>query len=1330
MTEYFCLSGGSALSRFRLCRLQQKLREIVPAVGTLTATYVYLVMAGAALSRLQRSQLSTLLTAKPGLPPGTAASDSGISDPAVLVSPRLGTQTPWSTKATDIVRTCGLTQVLRVERCVCWQFQNLSASAWSAEDLPAEGWKALVLQLFDPMTESALPSAAGLQSVFLQAQPAPLRVVDIRQQGIVALHEANRRWGLALADKEITYLYNCFVQENRNPTDAELMMFAQVNSEHCRHKVFNAQWSIDNKPQPDSLFSMIRQSEQQHPLGTPVAYSDNAAVMSGGAGQYWMIDPQTGRYVARTEDISIVCKVETHNHPTAISPFAGAATGSGGEIRDEGATGRGSKPKAGVSGFSISNLRIPDAIEPWELPESRPSRIASSLDIMLDGPIGAASFNNEFGRPHVAGYFRSFEMAIPGHCGRIRRGYHKPLMLAGGIGSIRPELIHKLRIPPGSPLVVLGGPAMLIGLGGGAASSMKAGTQAEDLDFASVQRSNPEMQRRCQEVINACCAAGPESPVLSIHDVGAGGLSNALPELVHDSERGAVFELRDIPCADPGLSPMQIWSNEAQERYVLAIERSRLAQFAAICERERCPYAVVGSATREQSLFLNDRAADGNNGVGDKNAGEGHTRMTQPVAISMQVLFGNAPKMRRTTQRLACSNTPLKVGEIDISEALSRVLRHPTVADKSFLITIGDRSITGLVHRDQMVGPWQVPVADAGVLLRDYQGYAGEAIALGERPPLALINPKASARMAVAEALTNLLGVPLSARQDIRLSANWMAAVNIPGEDAALFDAVQAVATQLCIALGVSIPVGKDSLSMSVAWKDEQGLDCEVASPLSLVITAFAPVKDVRNCVTPQLQELDQGTDLYLLDLSGARQRLGGSILAQVYQQLGDSCPDIDDSALFRCGFDFVQDCLAQQWLLACHDRADGGLITTLCEMAFAARCALDIDLVSLGDDPLSALFNEELGIVLQIRQRDREEFLQAAAASGVVACLHRLGTPAIGSRIKIRLQGRSVINTTRVVLHRVWSQTSWRMQQLRDHPDCANQEYDRLLEPKDPGLHAHLTMEPNRIVSCPAINLGVAPKVAILREQGVNGHMEMARAFYEAGFVAEDITMSDLIVGHRKLEQFHGLAACGGFSYGDVLGAGQGWAKSVLFNGSMRRQFARFFEDVNHFVLGVCNGCQMLSAMRELIPGTEYWPDFIRNRSEQFEARTVMVGVQASNSLFFSGMQGSRLPVVVAHGEGRVCLSSLAQEQLGLRRQTVLQYVDHYGSVTEAYPFNPNGSVQGITGLSNADGRVLIMMPHPERVIRSVCMSWKPPTFPEFSPWLQLFHNARSWLS
>jgi len=1293
------LAGSAALTPFRREQLLRRLREIQPDLAGAECQFWHFVALCAPLAAGQVRILERLLTYGP-----RSESVTGVGDP-LLVVPRLGTISPWSSKATDIAHCCGLVPVKRIERGVAWYLQRADGAPLTLAERAR-----LEPLLHDRMTESVLAGFGDIGALFEQGQPAALRQLSLAGGARAAFEAANHDWGLALSADEIDYLVEHFTRLGRDPTDVELMMFAQANSEHCRHKIFNADWVIDGRPQDHSLFGMIRATHAASPGGTLVAYSDNAAVMEGPTAERFFPDAASHAYRRCEEPAHILMKVETHNHPTAISPYPGAATGSGGEIRDEGATGRGAKPKAGLTGFSVSNLRIPEAPQPWETDYGRPGRIVSALSIMLEGPIGGAAFNNEFGRPNLAGYFRAFEEEVGGEV----RGYHKPIMLAGGIGNIRPAHIHKTEFPPGTPLVVIGGPAMLIGLGGGAASSMTTGSSHEDLDFASVQRGNAEMQRRCQEVIDQCWALGPDNPILSIHDVGAGGLSNALPELVHGAGRGGRFELRAVPNDHPGMSPMEIWCNEAQERYVLAIDGGRLERFQSLCARERCPCAVLGEATAAGHLLVTDRQFT--------------DPATAPVDLDLSILLGKPPKMVRDVRREKRALVPFRTRGLDLREAIYRVLRLPTVASKNFLITIGDRSVTGLVCRDQMVGPWQVPVADCAATASGYHGFTGEAMSVGERTPLALIDAPASGRMAVGEALTNLAAARIRVLPDVKFSANWMAPAGHPGEDAALYDTVRAV-SELCQQLGVSIPVGKDSMSMKTVWADEKGPHA-VTAPVSLIMSAFAPVADVRKVLTPQLRTDRGPTELILIDLGRGRNRLGGSALAQVYKQVGDEAPDVDDSRVLKLFFHVIQALNELGYAIAYHDRSDGGLLACVCEMAFAGKTGVTLDLTPLGSDPVAALFSEELGAVIQVPTERHEGILNALKQAGLVRHAHTIGTLTDDDLISIRHEGRELFYDSRANLQRAWSETSYQIQKLRDHPLCAEQEHERLLDSADPGLNVQLTFDPAIDVAAPYIARGARPRIAILREQGVNGHVEMAAAFDRAGFEAVDVTMSDIISGRAELKDYKGFAACGGFSYGDVLGAGEGWAKSILFNVRAREQFEAFFRRNDSFALGVCNGCQMMSNLHELIPGADTWPHFVRNFSEQFEARTCLVEVPESPSVFFAGMAGARIPVAVAHGEGR---AEFAGEEL--LRQTVdsrlvaLRFVDNRGEPTIVYPNNPNGSPLGITGLTTPDGRFTILMPHPERVVRTVANSWHPDDWGEDGPWLRLFRNARVWV-
>jgi phosphoribosylformylglycinamidine synthase len=1301
------LRGSQAYSSFRIQKLLASVQAVVPSVKSIDTEYQHLVMLkneDQKLDEVELAKLERLLSYGPKM------QDVEHQGQRLFVLPRFGTISPWSTKASDIVDHCGLSKLARVERGIAFY---INASV----ELDAQAISTIVNLIHDPMTESVVTDIADARALFRDELPKPLFEVPLLSQGKGALESANVELGLALSDEEIEYLVAQYTVLDKNPTDVELMMFAQVNSEHCRHKIFNADWIVDGETKEHSLFRMIRETHMQNSKGTLVAYSDNSSVLAGSLGERFFPNPETKEYQGHSENIHILCKVETHNHPTAISPFPGAATGSGGEIRDEGATGRGSKPKAGLSGYSVSNLRLPDAPRAWEGPEAKPARIASPLQIMLEGPIGGASFNNEFGRPNIAGYFRTYEQAISDQSDV--RGYHKPIMLAGGLGNIREQHVEKNIIPDGSYIVVLGGPAMLIGLGGGAASSVASGQSSEQLDFASVQRGNPEMQRRCQEVIDSCWALDDRNPIVSIHDIGAGGLCNALPELVGDAGRGGKFNLREVLNDELGMSPMQIWCNEAQERYTLAVAPERLDEFKAICARERCLYCVVGTATEDQVLILED-----------SHFSDGTERQQTPIDLPMETLFGNPPKMLRDVQSIDRHAPELDFSGVTVEDALERVLSCPTVADKSFLITIGDRSVTGMIARDQMVGPWQVPVADVAVTTSAYIGKTGEAMAMGERTPLASVNAPASGRMAIGECLTNLAAANIRDLSEVKLSANWMAAAGHKGDDAALYDTVKAVGMELCPELGIAIPVGKDSMSMKSVWQDEQGEDHSVTSPVSCVITAFAPVDDVDLTLTPELNaSID--SSLMLLDLSTGKQRLGCSILAQVYNQVGQQTPDVDDSAILKNGFLAIQKLLADGSLLAYHDRSDGGLIAAALEMAFASRCGLELE-VKTDTDALSVLFNEELGVLFQVTNTDRSKVEAVCKSFGLLEHLSVIGKPVSGERITVSVNKQEVLDASRVALHRTWSETSYQMQALRDNPDCAQQEYDRLLDTADIGLLSDLSFDPKQDVAASYVGgtfiRGVKPKVAILREQGVNGHIEMGAAFTQSGFSAVDVTMTDIKEQRVDLADFKGLVACGGFSYGDVLGAGEGWAKSILFNDQVRDTFQAYFERQDAFSLGVCNGCQMMSNLKEIIPGADSWPHFVRNASEQFEARLVQTEIaQGSNSILLAGMQGSKLPVVVAHGEGRAEYTEGA-DKVSLSNLAV-SYIDYQGKPTERYPANPNGSPQGVAGLSNDDGRVTIMMPHPERIFRSATNSWRDESWGEFGPWMRMFRNARVWV-
>jgi phosphoribosylformylglycinamidine synthase len=1295
------LRGAPALSAFRHGKLLEQLSQKVPAVTGLYAEFAHFADVDGELTADQQQVLGRLLKYGPSVP---------VQEPTgrlFLVVPRLGTISPWASKASDIAHNCGLQSIQRLERGIAYYV------AGNLSDADAE---LIAAELHDRMTQRVLAKLEQAADLFSHAQPKPMTSVDILEGGREALAQANIDLGLALAEDEIDYLVNAFQGLKRNPNDIELMMFAQANSEHCRHKIFNASWDIDGQAQEKSLFGMIKNTYQMHNEGVLSAYKDNASVIVGSVAGRFFPNPETRQYGAVKEPVHILMKVETHNHPTAIAPFSGASTGSGGEIRDEGATGRGAKPKAGLTGFTVSNLRIPGFEQPWEQAYGKPERIVDALDIMIEGPLGGAAFNNEFGRPALTGYFRTFEQAIDTPHGEEVRGYHKPIMLAGGMGNIREDHVQKGEITVGAKLIVLGGPAMLIGLGGGAASSVATGASSADLDFASVQRENPEMERRCQEVIDRCWQLGDKNPIAFIHDVGAGGISNAFPELVNDGGRGGRFELRNVPNDEPGMAPHEIWSNESQERYVLAVSAVDFERFQAICERERCPFAVVGEATEEPHLTVSDS----------------HFGNT-PVDMPLDVLLGKPPRMHRSVTREAELGDDFDPSEPDLDNAVQRVLNHPAVASKSFLITIGDRTITGLVARDQMVGPWQVPVADCAVTATSFDVYTGEAMAMGERTPLALLDAPASGRMAIGETITNLAASRIEKLSDIKLSANWMSAAGHPGEDARLYDTVKAVGMELCPELGITIPVGKDSMSMKTKWSEE-GVEKSVTSPMSLIITGFAPVTDIRQTLTPQLR-MDKGeTDLILIDLGRGKNRMGASILAQTYGKIAAQAPDVDDAEDLKAFFAVIQGLNADGHLLAYHDRSDGGLLTTVLEMAFAGHCGLDLQLDPLTDskaDVAAILFNEELGAVIQVRQDATPDVLTQFSVAGLGECVAVIGKPVNNAEVSISLNGEVLFDDDRRMLQRQWAETSYQIQRLRDNADCADQEFDLLLEEENPGLSVKLGYDVNDDIAAPYIKKGVRPQVAILREQGVNGQVEMAAAFDRAGFAAIDVHMSDILAGRVDFEAFKGLVACGGFSYGDVLGAGEGWAKSALFNSRARDAFQAFFERSDSFALGVCNGCQMMSNLHELIPGTEHWPHFVRNRSEQFEARVAMVEVQKSNSIFLQGMAGSRMPIAIAHGEGHAEFASeealLAADLSGC---VALRYVDNHGKVTEAYPANPNGSPRGITGLTSRDGRVTIMMPHPERMFRAVQNSWHPDEWQEDAALMRMFRNARVWVN
>jgi phosphoribosylformylglycinamidine synthase len=1292
------IPGAPALSAFRIAKLLSRLQALDSRVTALESQFEHFVDLERPLASAEREVLGRLLTYGPRIE--SAAEHGGAS---ILVVPREGTISSWSSKATDIARVCGLDAVLRIERGIVYRLH-------STQPLGAERLTALAAVLFDRMTEMVLFDSAAAERLFDHTRPKPLSRISLAT-GLPALEAANRELGLALSADEMEYLLTSFRRLGREPSDVELMMFAQANSEHCRHKIFNAEWVIDGHTRDESLFAMIRYTHARNPHGVLSAYRDNAAVIEGSVGTRYFADPQSHIYRGTVEPIDILIKVETHNHPTAISPFPGAATGSGGEIRDEGATGRGARPKAGLTGFCVSNLRIPGFERPWEREFGRPARIASALDIMIEGPIGAASFNNEFGRPAICGYFRTFEQHVAGDApGRVR-GYHKPIMIAGGLGNIRRDHVEKGEVPVGAKIVVLGGPAMLIGLGGGAASSVGSGASSADLDFASVQRGNAEIQRRAQEVIDTCWELGDKNPIVLIHDVGAGGLSNAVPEAVAHSNRGARIDLRAVPSAEPGMSPMEIWCNEAQERYVLCVEAVALAEFAAIADRERCPFAVIGEIDDSGVLVVNDPLFH-----------------DDAVNMPIEVLLGKAPRMTRDVRSVATPRRAFNVSAIDLRDAAYRVLRLPAVADKTFLITIGDRTVGGLISRDQLVGPWQVPVSDVAVTVADHRGYAGEAMSMGERTPVAVIDAPASGRLAVGEAITNILAADIDSLAQVRLSANWMAACGEPGEDAALYETVRAVGKELCPALGIAIPVGKDSLSMKTVWREGDS-GKSVVAPVSLIISAFAPVKDVRRTLTPALLMDERPTSLWLIDLGGGRNRLGGSALAQVYGELGDLPPDLDDPQRLLNLTAALSELRAASLLLAYHDRSDGGLFATLLEMAFAGTCGLHVALPAAAGPAAAQLFAEELGVVVQIMAADEPRFAEILTKHGLSEAALYLGAPTSDMRVQMKI-GTTEFDESWIDLRRAWSETSWQMRRLRDDPSCADEEFAAQTNPNDPGLSVSLSFDPENDIAAPYIARGVRPAVAILREEGVNSNTETAAMFDRAGFTSHDVHMTDLLSGRRSLQEFKGLVACGGFSYGDVLGAGEGWAKSILFHEAVRAEFQRFFTRPDTFSLGICNGCQMFAALKSIIPGTEHWPRFVRNRSEQYESRFTLVEILRSPSVVLDGMAGSFLPIAVAHGEGYAEFASTAAAEACAKSGLVsYRYVNHDRSVATKYPRNPNGSPFGIAALTNSDGRVTITMPHPERSSRYVQNSWHPKDVGEHSGWTRLFRNARKFV-
>lgn len=1317
MSVVLPLRGVTALSDFRVEKLLQKAAALGLPEVKLSSEFWYFAGSEKTLDAATVEKLQALLAAQSV--EQTPKAREGLH--LFLVTPRLGTISPWASKATNIAENCGLAGIERIERGMAVWLEG------ALTDEQKQQWAAL---LHDRMTESVLPDFQTASKLFHHLESETFSTVDVLGGGKEALVKANTETGLALSADEIDYLVENYQALQRNPSDVELMMFAQANSEHCRHKIFNADFILNGEKQPKSLFGMIRDTHNAHPEGTVVAYKDNSSVIEGAKIERFYPDAAENQgYRFHKEDTHIIMKVETHNHPTAIAPFAGAATGAGGEIRDEGATGKGSRPKAGLTGFTVSNLNIPGLKQPWEQDYGKPEHISSPLDIMIEGPIGGAAFNNEFGRPNLLGYFRTFEEKFDGQV----RGYHKPIMIAGGLGSIQAQQTHKDEIPEGALLIQLGGPGMLIGLGGGAASSMNTGTNDASLDFNSVQRGNPEIERRAQEVIDRCWQLGDQNPIISIHDVGAGGLSNAFPELVNDAGRGAVFELREVPLEEHGLTPLQIWCNESQERYVLSILEKDLDAFRAICERERCPFAVVGTATGDGHLKVRDDLFSNN-----------------PVDLPLNVLLGKPPKTTRSDKTVAPSEKPFNAGDIDITEAAYRVLRLPAVAAKNFLITIGDRSVGGLTHRDQMVGKYQTPVADCAVTMMGFNTYRGEAMSMGEKPAVALFDAPASGRMCVGEAITNIAAVNIGDIGNIKLSANWMAACGNEGEDEKLYRTVEAV-SKACQALDLSIPVGKDSLSMKTVWQDGEEKK-SVVSPLSLIISAFAPVQDVRKTVTPELKNVEDSVLLFV-DLGFGKARMGGSAFGQVYNNMTGDAPDLDDTGRLKAFYNVIQQLVAKDKLLAYHDRSDGGLFATLAEMAFAGRCGISADIDCLMDkflpihypdfqgDPaedlsdelynhaaIKILFNEELGAVIQIRQQDRDYVDAAFEAAGLTGAVSRIGSPDFDNESISFFGYGYFLEQNRADLQRAWQETSHAIQKLRDNPACADSEFAMIGDNGRSALFADVKFDVNEDIAAPFINSGAKPKIAILREQGVNGQIEMAAAFTRAGFDAYDVHMSDLMAGRVRLADFKMLAACGGFSYGDVLGAGEGWAKSILFHPALRDQFAAFFADPNTLTLGVCNGCQMVSNLAEIIPGTAGWPKFKRNLSEQFEARLSMVHVPKSPSLILAEMQGSGLPVVVSHGEGRADFA-LHGGNISADLGIALQYVDGRNQVTQTYPLNPNGSPQGIAGVTNADGRVTIMMPHPERVYRAAQMSWKPEDWTELSGWYRLFAGARKAL-
>jgi phosphoribosylformylglycinamidine synthase len=1273
-------SGTQALRNFKVRDLNEKINSEFTNINLLSSEYIHFIETNNKLSNKNQLTLDKLLNYSPAL-------DTSNSLQKIIVIPRIGTISPWSSKATDIFKLCSLHEIRRIERGIIYHFSR---------KIKTEELEAILSYVMDRMTESHLKDISDSSLLFDKLKPNSYSSIDILKEGKSAIIKANIELGLALSDGEIDYLYDSFNKLKRNPRDIELMMFAQANSEHCRHKIFNADWIIDSEKKAISLFGMIKNTYHQNPEGLLSVYSDNSAVMSGYKSSFFEPNHE-GVYTSSIAEKAVLIKVETHNHPTAIAPNPGAATGSGGEIRDEGATGRGSKPKVGLSGFSVSNLKIPHSINPWEKDYGKPSQIASALEIMIDGPVGAASFNNEFGRPNTCGYFRTYEQKTANN---EVRGYHKPIMLAGGIGNIREDHVEKGLISDGDVLIVLGGPAMLIGLGGGAASSVGSGDQSQELDFASVQRANPEMQRRAQEVINSCINLGNKNPIVSIHDIGAGGLSNGVPELVNDSQKGAILQLRSIPNDEKKMSPLEIWCNESQERYVLAIKDENVELFRQICIKERSPFAILGNATDTQHLTLEDSYF--------KN---------KPIDLDMSLLFGSTPKTLKDVSSILNNEQEFDSSIIKLDEAIVRLLKLPTVASKNFLITIADRSVTGLVARDQMIGPWQVPVADCAISLSDYSGYQGEAMSIGEKTPLSLINAAAAARMSVGEALTNLLSAYIEDISHINLSANWMCASGFPGEDAKLYEAVKAIGMELCPKLGLTIPVGKDSMSMKSTW-NENGDEKSVTAPLSLIISAFSKIPDARIQVTPLLNtKVD--SELFLIDLGLGKNRMGGSCLAQVYNQVGRTSPDLDDPTLFAKFFSLINRLNKEKLISAYHDRSDGGVVTTLLEMAFASHCGIEIR----GSNTINELFNEELGCVIQVPIINKPKILKELESIGLKEFTLPIAKINNTDEILIYQKDKLVFRKKREDLHKDWSSTSFEISKLRDNPKCSESENEELVKISD-GLKVKTTYDINESISAPYLNRGARPKIAILREQGINGHIEMAAAFTKAGFDASDVHMSEILSGKTSLKQFQGLAACGGFSYGDVLGAGRGWANSILLNSKAKDEFSEYFSRTDSFTLGVCNGCQMVSNLKEIIPSSEKWPSFERNVSEQFEARFTSVKIGKTNSIFFNEMEGSIIPIAIAHGEGKTNFNTEHS-----KANIAMQYVNYSGNPTQAYPHNPNGSENAIASICDDSGRITIMMPHPERVFRSIQNSWHPDDWQERSPWMRMFENARKWV-